>query len=232
MKQVVDIKMSLIGILLTIWMPAFSQSVCTDFKRWTVEDESGKLQQVVRGDTLELIIPAGLTLWYNERLVGTYEVSYRVCMLMKGGSTDRLSDLNCFWAANDPLHPADLSVRAAWRRGIFKRYNSLNLFYVGYGGNDNTTTRFRRYRADYYGVNDSLVKPLLAEYTDRAHLLLPNRWYTITIRVGKGYTTYAVDGEELFRYALQPGQGDGHFGLRLLQNHVLITDFKTTHSIN
>ena len=95
-------------------------------------------------------------------------------------------------------------------------------------GNDNSTTRFRRYRGEYYGVADDKVKPLLKEYTDASHLLVPNQWYQIRIKVEKGITTYSVNGEELFRYVLTGGEGDGHFGLRLLQNHVLFTDFKVT----
>lgn len=55
-------------------------------------------------------------------------------MVMQGGKYDRLSDLNCFWAANDPKYPDDLFARSQWRDGIFKNYNTLNLFYVGYGG--------------------------------------------------------------------------------------------------
>ena len=43
-----------------------------------------------------------------------------------------------------------------------------------------------------------------------------------------GITTYSVNDEELFRYTLAGSEGDGHFGLRLLQNHVLFTDFKAT----
>ncbi len=82
--------------------------------------------------------------------------------------------------------------------------------------------------AQYYGVADDKVKPLLKEYTDASHLLVPNQWYEIRIRVEKGITTYSVNDEELFRYTLAGGEGDGHFGLRLLQNHVLFTDFKAT----
>ena len=141
---------------------------------------------------------------------------------------DRLSDLNCFWAANDPKNPDNLFARSEWRNGVFKNYNTLDLFYVGYGGNDNSTTRFRRYNGKYYGVADDKVKPLLREYTDTPHLLVPNQWYQISIRVQKGVTTYSVNGEELFRYSITGSEGDGHFGLRLLQNHVLFTDFKVT----
>ena len=157
-----------------------------------------------------------------------HEICYRICMVMQGGKYDRLSDLNCFWAANDPKYPDDLFARSQWRDGIFKNYNTLNLFYVGYGGNDNSTTRFRRYKGEYYGVADDKVKPLLKEYTDASHLLVPNQWYEIRIRVEKGITTYSVNDEELFRYTLAGSEGDGYFGLRLLQNHVLFTDFKAT----
>ena len=94
-------------------------------------------------------------------------------MVMKGGKYDRLSDLNCFWAANDPKNPDNLFARSEWRNGVFKNYNTLDLFYVGYGGNDNSTTRFRRYNGKYYGVADDKVKPLLREYTDTSHLLIP-----------------------------------------------------------
>lgn len=62
---------------------------------------------------------------------------------------------------------------------------------------------------------DDKVKPLLKEYTDASHLLVPNQWYEIRIRVEKGITTYSVNDEELFRYTLAGGEGDGHFGLRL-----------------
>ncbi|WP_333697108.1 DUF6250 domain-containing protein [Bacteroides congonensis] len=197
-------------------------------KQWKIEDESHALRIIERADTLELIVPGGLTLWYQQRLTGDYEINYRICMVMKGGKYDRLSDLNCFWAANDPKHPDNLFARSGWRNGVFKNYNTLNLFYVGYGGNDNSTTRFRRYRGEYYGVADDKVKPLLSEYTDAPHLLAPNQWYQIRIRVKEGVTTYSINGEELFRYSITDGTGDGHFGLRLLQNHVLFTGFKVT----
>lgn len=193
---------------------------------WKVEDSSGVLEITERGDTLELVVPDGLTLWYKQRLTGDYEIRYRICMVMKGGKYDRLSDLNCFWAANDPQYPANLFARSDWRKGVFQHYNTLDLFYVGYGGNENSTTRFRRYSGKYYGVDENRIKPLLAEYTDAPNLLYPNRWYAVCIQVKEGITTFSVDEKELFRYTLAPNQGDGHFALRLLQNHVLFTNFQ------
>ena len=67
-------------------------------KNWTIEDHSGKVKILVSSDTLEITAPDGLTLWYNQRLTGDYEIGYRVKMLMQGGKYDRLSDLNCFGA--------------------------------------------------------------------------------------------------------------------------------------
>ena len=49
------------------------------------------------------------------------------------------------------------------------------------------------------------------------------------IRVQNNSTTFLVDDEELFRLPLEAGAGDGHFGLRLLQNHVRFTNFRTEH---
>lgn len=199
-------------------------------KNWAIEDHSGEMQIMVSGDTLDITAPKGLTLWYNKRLTGDYEISYRIKMLMQGGKYDRLSDLNCFWGANDPEHPENLHAQAAWRKGIFQHYKSLKLFYLGYGGNHNSTTRFRQYYGGGPSLNDSIARPVIKEYTDPAHLLFPNQWYHIQIRVQKGITTYRINGEELFRLSIKRNEGDGHFGLRLLQNHVLFTDFQVHHT--
>ena len=155
-------------------------------KNWAIEDHSGEMQIMVSGDTLDITAPKGLTLWYNKRLTGDYEISYRIKMLMQGRKYDRLSDLNCFWGANDPEHPENLHAQAAWRKGIFQHYKSLKLFYVGYGGNHNSTTRFRQYYGGGPSLNDSIARPVIKEYTDPAHLLFPNQWYHIQIRVQKG----------------------------------------------
>ena len=195
-------------------------------KNWTIEDHSGEVKIIVSGDTLEITAPKGLTLWYNQRLTGDYEISYRVKMLMQGGKYDRLSDLNCFWGANDPEHPGNLFSRSEWRNGIFQHYKTLSLFYVGYGGNHNSTTRFRQYFAKAADTSDAIARPVIKEYTDKSYLLFPNKWYDIQIRVEKGITTYRINGEELFRLTIKNNEGDGHFGLRLLENHTLFTNFQ------
>lgn len=215
----------LTGLLFLI-LPCVEATASCHPADWVVEDSSGKLQITCVGDTMDIVSPDGLSLWYKERLTGNYEITYRVKVVMAGGEYDRLSDLNCFWGADDPQHPGDFFARSAWRNGVFKNYNTLDLLYVGYGGNDNQTTRFRQYHGEYYGVDDARIKPILKEYADAAHLLKPNHWYEVKIRVENGITTYSMDGEELFRLPIADGKGDGYFALRLWQNHVRFTDFR------
>ena len=54
------------------------------------------------GDTMDIVSPDGLSLWYKERLTGNYEITYRVQVVVENGSYDRLSDLNCFWGPMTP----------------------------------------------------------------------------------------------------------------------------------
>lgn len=193
---------------------------------WLAEDHSGSARLATRGDTLEISTPKGFTLWYKERLTGEYEITYNACMPMQGDPCQRLSDLNCFWGANDPQHPDNLFARTSYRNGIFQRYKTLTLFYVGYGGNYNSTTRFRQYFSGLPGQEDNEVRPVISEYTDPEHLLKPAHWYRIRIVVKKKVTRFYVDGELLFTRELKPQEADGNFGFRLLQNHVLISNFK------
>lgn len=199
---------------------------CGGSATWIAEDETGGATLTERGDTLEITAPAGLTLWYATPLRGSYRIVYEATVLVEGGPHDRLADLNCFWAASDPEHAEDFFARSEWRGGIFARYNSLDLLYVGYGGNENSTTRFRRYYGQRFGAPADEVKPLIGEYTDAGHLLVANRPLRIEIAVTGDRTSYSVNGEELFSRKLAPGEGDGYFGLRLLSNRTRIVGFR------
>lgn len=195
-------------------------------KNWTMEAHSPETKICFFKDTIEVNTPKGLTLWYNTPISGNYHISYKAKVIMTDGVNDRLSDLNCFWGAKDPKFPKNIFERSNWRSGIFANYNTLDLFYVGYGGNFNTTTRFRQYLGGNFEMDNPDVRPVLKEYTDADHLLKANKWYEIKIVVANNTTTYSVNGEILFSYQIKKGEGDGYFGLRLLQNHVLICDLK------
>lgn len=75
------ISYSLISFFLLNSVVLFAQHESSFAKQWKIEDESHALRIIERADTLELIVPGGLTLWYQQRLTGDYEINYRICMV-------------------------------------------------------------------------------------------------------------------------------------------------------
>ena len=117
-------------------------------KHWVVESESADYRVMFRGDTADIVSPKGLTLWRKEKMKGRVTIEYDACVVVEEGNsepTNRLSDLNCFWMASDPKYPDDIFHRMKERGGVFLNSYALRLYYMGYGGNHNSTTRFRRY---------------------------------------------------------------------------------------
>lgn len=186
---------------------------------WTVESESPDYRVEFVGEGVELTAPKGLTLWYRKPMEGDGVIEYdaRVMLEREG---DRLSDLNCFWMASDPA-AEDVFARSAERGGKFANCATLQLYYVGYGGNYNRTTRFRRYN----GMPDPA---LLQEYTDPEHLLEANRWYHIRLVCDHGCVQYWRDGELLFDYTDPQPLTRGWFGFRTTLSRTQIKHFKYT----
>lgn len=117
------LQLLLMQLLLCV-LPGMEMGASCRLTAWVVEDSSGKVEITCIGDTMDIVSPDGLSLWYKERLTGNYEITYRVQVVVENGSYDRLSDLNCFWGADDPRHPDDFFARSAWRNGEFKNYNT------------------------------------------------------------------------------------------------------------
>jgi hypothetical protein len=92
------------------------------------------------------------------------------------------------------------------------------MYYVGFGGNTNKTTRFRR-----YGDGQ---KMLVGERLDAAHLLKPNHDYAVEIAVYNGCTRMLVDGEEYFSYRDPQPLTNGYFGFRTTWSRQTIDDLK------
>lgn len=158
---------------------------------WKIESESDRYTARFMNDTLELIAPKGLTLWHKKKMKGNVTITYFARVMDEGHPEDRLSDLNCFWMASDPKARSVFG-RMKQRKGIFTNCYALQLYYMGYGGNSNTTTRFRRYDGNEKGIDNPSERPaVLKEYTDSAHLLRPNRWYYIVLkRTGKPHPVF------------------------------------------
>lgn len=200
----------------------------TQFRKyWTVESESSDYLISFSGDTVEIVSPKGLTLWRNEKMRGDVTIEYDACLMDEGKEGDRLSDLNCFWMASDPLYPEDIFKRKGWRRGVFVNCYTLQLYYMGYGGNSNKTTRFRRYNGDERGVTEADRRPsILTEYTDSAHLNVANRWRHVRIATEGNRVCYYIDGERLVDFRDPNPLREGWFGFRTTWSRVRLTNFR------
>lgn len=183
---------------------------------WVVEQQPGGTVEVKDG-VLTIADRAGCTVWWRERLQAPLVIRYTATMKHEA----RVSDLNCFWMAVDPRSPDDLFAPGHGRDGRFGTYDRLATYYVGCGGNGNTTTRFRRY--DGRGA-----RPLLPEHDlkDSAALLEAERAYRIEITVNAdGRTTWARDGVVWFTHLDPEPLRSGWFGFRTVDSRIEITDF-------
>jgi len=180
----------------------------------------------VRDGALIIEDVGGCTVWYRHKLRAPVEITYEAQVVMQGGPYDRLSDLNCFWMASIPEGTGSLLESHTARNGAFSDYDTLATYYVGYGGNGNTTTRFRRY-------NGTGARPLLAEHDlgdsgrDTSVLLRPNHVYQIRLVTdAHGHTEYWRDGECLFAYDDPAPLREGYFGIRTVRSHLVIRNLR------
>ena len=194
--------------------------------KWVIENVAGSPVTLQADGVVDVVAAKGMTLWYDMKLKGDYQISYSAYFVMEGGAHDRLSDLNCFWGATDPESPKNFFKRSEWRGGDFGKYSYMNLFYVGYGGNKNRTTRFRRYFAEFVEFDNSKNRPVIKEYLEPENRLIEGMWMNVVITVKDGRTTYSMNGKELFNHPLERGQDEGYFGIRLTRNHIIFKDFK------
>ncbi len=187
---------------------------------WYVELERGGRVEA-RAGKLIIDVPAGASIWYLRLLRGPVSIRYDATVIARGGSNDRVSDLNCFWMATD-ARAEDGDFFGVTRSGAFPDYNRLRCYYVGHGGNNNSTTRFRRY------IGDQEIRPLLPEHDlhENRVLLEPNRTYRIELIADGGRIQYRCDGELIFDFRDDAPYTEGYFGLRTVRNHMQIESFR------
>ena len=191
-----------------------------DPARWVIEQMPGGTV-TRRGDALEISDKAGCTVWWREKLTAPVAISYDVTVLARGGPNDRVSDVNCFWMARDSRSPAAPFAPGNARSGRFSDYDSLFTYYVGYGGNNNTTTRFRRY-------DGTAARPLLPEHDLAAprFLLQPNRVLHVRLVARRGQAEFWCDGERVFAFTDPAPLTEGWFALRTVNSHLLIENLR------
>ncbi|MCJ2182915.1 DUF6250 domain-containing protein [Novosphingobium sp. 1949] len=189
---------------------------------WSLEAEAGAAARVrAANGVLDIDTPEGLSLWWKAPITGPVTITFEVMAVQDGGPNDAVSDVNAFWMAHDPSVVSG-SPLAHPRSGAFADYDSLQTYYVGIGGNRNTTTRLRRY------IGRAGDRPLLPENdrSDPASRLVPNRWTRVRL-VADG-PRIAVDyaGKRLFALDDAQPYTRGWFAFRTTKSHLRIRHFR------
>lgn len=190
---------------------------------WRIEAESPDARVGVRDGVIDIDTPKGLTLWWRRPIAAPVTISFEAMAVAAGGANDTVSDLNAFWMAGE----ADGgSVLAHPRSGAFAAYDDLRTYYVGIGGNRNTTTRFRRY------VGQSGNRPLLREHDlgAPAEMLRPNVWTRIRLIADGRTVAVERDGRRVFTLSDPQPYVRGHWGLRTTWSHLRIRRVAVTRS--
>lgn len=191
-------------------------------ENWIVEQQpGGKIE--FENNVLEITDAKGCTVWFKHKLEGPITIEYDATVIDENGEFDRVSDLNCFWMANDPKSPDDFFKNSKERQGKFTNYHELTQYYVGYGGHNNSKTRFRRY-------DGNLERPLLPEHdlNDKKFMIVPNTKIHISLKVHNNKVTYSRNNEIIFELDDQNPYLSGYFGIRTVNNHMKIENLKIT----
>ncbi|MDF7798205.1 DUF6250 domain-containing protein [Pontiellaceae bacterium B1224] len=201
----------------------YSDSFDGGLTNWVGE---GPTPSIVDGQLDFNVIDSAGTIWLNRKWSGNIQIEYDVLML-------GYRDLNVFWMATDPNNPDDFFA-ADRSDGDFGNYNSMDLYYVGYGGNRNETTRARKYFDN--------TRPILEEYTTQPFLLNgENSTYRVRLVQDEGVAEYWIDQndglgmQQVWSYddnTDPDGNGDpyteGYFGIRGAKTHYRIDNVTVT----
>lgn len=207
----------------------FQDDFSGDLSRWVVEQTPSGKTQVIDGELDIEDAPGtedkgGCTVWFKEKLSGPIRISYDATMVQKGGPNDRISDLNCFWMASDPKNPDNLFVGSKGRSGTFKKYDPLRTYYVGYGANENVTTRFRRYPRPR---DDKSLQPEF-DLSEAKFMNVPNKKVKIELVADGAKVQFLRDGEVIFQFEDPEPLQEGWFGFRTTRSHIRFDNFKVT----
>lgn len=189
---------------------------------WVIEQQLGG-KVTFNNNVMEITDAKGCTIWFKYKINAPVKIEYEAIVIDEKGPFDRVSDLNCFWMANDPKNPDDFFKESKNRQGLFLNYHELTQYYVGYGGHNNTKSRFRRYDGNF-------ERPLLPEHdlSDKKFMIVPNKKLHITLIVNKNLVQYRRDGKIIFELKDEKPYSSGYFGLRTVENHMKIENLKIT----
>ncbi|MAX00790.1 MAG: Tat pathway signal sequence domain protein [Sphingomonas sp.] len=182
---------------------------------WRIEAESPQAHVRLIDGSIDIDTPKGLTLWWRRPVTAPVIISFDAMAMSGPGANDQVSDLNAFWMATNR---DGSSVLTTPRSGAFATYDDMRAYYVGIGGNRNSTTRFRRY------IGEPGNRPLLPQH-DRsaaADMLVPDRWTHIRLIADGSTIAVERDGKGLFSLNDPAPYTHGHWGVRTTWSHLRI----------
>jgi hypothetical protein len=192
-----------------------AEKVPLALSHWRIEAEDEGAKVSTHDPLIDIESAKGLTLWFDRPLSAPVTIRFEARAVSGPGPNDQVSDLNAFWMATetDGASPLDHP-----RTGKFEDYDTLLAYYVGIGGNRNTTTRMRRY------VGKPGDRPLLPEHDrqDKAAMLVPDRWTSITLIADGTRIAVERDGQRLFTMTDTAPYRRGWFGLRTTWSHIQV----------
>lgn len=199
--------------------PALADDFHHGLAKWRIEAEAPATVSA-RNGVLDVDSPKGISLWFCRPLIGPVRISFDVQPVAAGGPNDAVSDVNAFWMAHEAGEPGTAPL--AQRSGAFATYDTLQTYYVGIGGNRNTTTRFRRY------VGRPGDRPLLPvnDLKAKSAMLRPNAWTHIELIADGGHVVVRRDGQTLFCYDDPQPYTRGWFALRTTKSHLRYRNFR------
>ncbi|OYU32417.1 MAG: hypothetical protein CFE39_03405 [Comamonadaceae bacterium PBBC2] len=207
--------------------------------QWQIEQQDPKGRVTAQDGVMEFEQPLGATLWFRTPLRGDYEVRFQATPLPinAGGFTQRVSDLNMFWNAQDSTVP-DGNPTMTQRDAALASYNPLRLYYVGFGANSNTSTRLRRYDgSDARTQISGYATPATASAEDRAGALTDatrlHAHKAVQVRIVSRKATagdpttlqWWANDTLVFAYADPQPYLKGWFALRTMTGRFQIRDF-------
>lgn len=188
---------------------------------WIIES-SNLTETSWKGGELDIDTSSGTTVWFKEPIGVMTLIEFDGRTVVEGGQNDRGTDLNFFWMATDLTNP-DFFQQSGWRNGKMRNYDSLSLYYVGYGANDNSTTRFRQYTGDG-------TRPLQSKYdiNDRQFMNIDNIPTNIKIYNLPEKTVILSNDQFLYEIPRDSQYQEGWFGFRTWKSHIAIDKFSVS----
>ena len=208
-----------IGKQQAVVTPVITEDFAHNLSNWTAEQLPGGTVQV-KNAKMDIDDFSGCTVWFNEKLHAPLMIEYEAVVVDTGGPNDRVSDLNCFWLAQDIHSPIDFFHHSKKRGGKFQNYHNMQLYYVGLGGHDNTKTRFRRYAGGG-------KRPCLPEHdlSGETYMITPNALNRIRIVVYNNRIQYYRNDQLIYDYIDDKPYSEGYFGIRTYKNHMTVDNF-------